>query len=186
MDYATLTDNNGRKADFRNVVLIMTSNAGAKELGKTMVGFQGETLSGAVTVAVEKLFSPEFRNRLDAIVTFKNLDEGVVARIVRKMIGEFSQQLGQKNVTLHISPAAIAWVARRGFSQIFGAREVSRLVQEKIKNPFVDEVLFGRLKSGGAASIGVSGDELVIRVKEEKQEKGRKAKSPAKRSNPSS
>ena len=182
MDYATLTDNSGRKADFRNVVLIMTSNAGAKELGKAMVGFQGETLSGAVTVAVEKLFSPEFRNRLDAIVTFKNLDEAVVARIVRKMIGEFSMQLEQKKVALHVSPAAIAWVARRGFSQIFGAREVARLVQEKIKNPFVDEVLFGRLKSGGAASIEVSGDELVIRVEDEKQEKGQKAKSPAKHS----
>jgi ATP-dependent Clp protease ATP-binding subunit ClpA len=186
MDYATLTDNSGRKADFRSVVLIMTSNAGAKELGRAMVGFQGETLSGAVTVAVEKLFSPEFRNRLDAIVTFKNLDEAVVARIVRKMIGEFSLQLGQKKVALHVSPAAIAWVARRGFSQIFGAREVARLVQEKIKNPFVDEVLFGRLKSGGAASIEVSKDELVIRVEDEKPGKGRKAKSPAKHSGPSS
>ncbi|HEX7502133.1 MAG TPA: ATP-dependent Clp protease ATP-binding subunit ClpA, partial [Acidobacteriota bacterium] len=175
MDYATLTDNSGRKADFRSVVLIMTSNAGAKELGRAMVGFQGETLSGAVTVAVEKLFSPEFRNRLDAIVTFKNLDETVVARIVRKMIGEFSLQLEQKKVSLHVSPAAIAWVARRGFSQIFGAREVARLVQEKIKNPFVDEVLFGRLKSGGKAGIEVSGDELVIRVEDEKQGKSKKA-----------
>jgi len=180
MDYATLTDNSGRKADFRSVVLIMTSNAGAKELGKAMVGFQGEPLSGAVTIAVEKLFSPEFRNRLDAIVTFKNLDEAVVARIVRKMIGEFSQQLEQKKVALRVSPAAIAWVARRGFSQIFGAREVARLVQEKIKNPFVDEVLFGRLKSGGAASIEVSKDELVIRVEDEKQVKSKKAKGKSK------
>jgi ATP-dependent Clp protease ATP-binding subunit ClpA len=174
MDYATLTDNSGRKADFRSVVLIMTSNAGAKELGKAAVGFQGETLTGAVTVAVEKLFSPEFRNRLDAIVTFKNLDEAMVARIVRKMIGEFSLQLKEKKVALHVSPAAIAWVARRGFSQIFGAREVARLVQEKIKNPFVDEVLFGRLKSGGAARIEVSKDELTIKVVEEKQGKGKK------------
>ena len=163
MDYATLTDNSGRKADFRNVVLIMTSNAGAKELGKAVVGFQGEPLSGAVTVAVEKLFSPEFRNRLDAVVTFNNLDEAVVARIVKKMIGEFSAQLAEKKVALHVSPAA-TWVARRGFSQIFGAREVARLVQEKIKNPFVDEVLFGRLKNGGTARIAIRNDELRIKV----------------------
>jgi ATP-dependent Clp protease ATP-binding subunit ClpA len=175
MDYATLTDNSGRKADFRSVVLIMTSNAGAKELGKAMVGFQGETLSASVTTAVEKLFSPEFRNRLDATVTFRNLDETVVARIVDRMIGEFSRQLEEKNVTLSVSPAAVEWLARRGFSRIFGAREVARLVQEKIKNPFVDEVLFGRLKTGGAARIEVSGDDLVIQV-----EPAKKAKAPGK------
>ena len=164
MDYATLTDNSGRKADFRNLVLIMTSNAGAKELGKAVVGFQGEPVSAAVTVAVEKLFSPEFRNRLDAIVTFRHLDEAVVTRIVKKMIAEFSLQLKEKNVALHVSSAAAAWLAKRGFSRIFGAREVARLVQEKIKNPFVDEVLFGRLKSGGKARIEVNKDELVIKV----------------------
>jgi len=180
MDYATLTDNSGRKADFRNLVLIMTSNAGAKELGKPAVGFQGEPLSGAVTIAVEKLFSPEFRNRLDAIVTFRHLDEAVVARIVRKMIREFSQQLKEKKVALQVSPAAVAWVARRGFSPIFGAREVARLVQEKIKNPFVDEVLFGRLKSGGSARIEISKDELVIQVEEEGKGKMPKAKGKSK------
>ena len=168
MDYATLTDNSGRKADFRNLVLIMTSNAGAKELGRAAVGFQGELLSGAVTVAVEKLFAPEFRNRLDAIVTFRHLDESVVARIVKKMIAEFGRQLKEKNIALHVSTAAIAWLAKRGFSQIFGAREVARLVQEKIKNPFVDEVLFGRLKSGGKARIEVRKDELIIKVEAEK------------------
>lgn len=166
MDYATLTDNSGRKADFRNLVLIMTSNAGAKELGKAVVGFQGEPVSGAVTVALEKLFSPEFRNRLDAIVTFNHLDEAVVARIVKKMIAEFCRQLEEKNVALRVSPAATAWLAKRGFSQIFGAREVARLVQERIKNPFVDEVLFGRLKSGGRARIEVKRDELVIKIEE--------------------
>jgi ATP-dependent Clp protease ATP-binding subunit ClpA len=180
MDYATLTDNSGRKADFRSVVLIMTSNAGAKELGKAVVGFQGETLSGAVTMAVEKLFSPEFRNRLDAIVTFKNLDEAVVARIVAKMIAEFSLQLEEKKVALHVSPAAVDWVARRGFSQIFGAREVARLVQEKIKNPFVDEVLFGRLKSGGTARIEVVEGELAIRIEDVDRGKKRRAKGKSK------
>jgi ATP-dependent Clp protease ATP-binding subunit ClpA len=180
MDYATLTDNSGRKADFRSVVLIMTSNAGAKELGKAVVGFQGQTLSGAVTLAVEKLFSPEFRNRLDAIVTFKNLDEDVVARIVAKMIAEFSLQLEEKKVALHVSPAAINWVARRGFSQIFGAREVARLVQEKIKNPFVDEVLFGRLKNGGKARIEVVEGELAIRIEDVDRGTKRKTKGKSK------
>jgi len=164
MDYATLTDNSGRKADFRNVVLIMTSNAGAKEIGRTMVGFSDAVVSGAVTVAVEKLFSPEFRNRLDAIVTFSHLDEAVVTRIVKKMIDEFAVQLAAKKVTLKVSPACYHWLAKRGFSPVFGAREVGRLVQEKIKNHFVDEVLFGRLKKGGTARIAIRNDELVIKV----------------------
>ncbi|MCU0275492.1 MAG: ATP-dependent Clp protease ATP-binding subunit ClpA [Acidobacteria bacterium] len=176
MDYATLTDNSGRKADFRNVVLIMTSNAGAKELGRAAVGFQNEPVSGAVAMALEKLFSPEFRNRLDAVITFRNLDEAVVARIVARMLGEFSQQLKEKGVALRVSPAAVAWVARRGFSRIFGAREVSRLVQEKIKNPFVDEVLFGRLRDGGLARIDVVKDELAIKIADRGQGKRRKAK----------
>ncbi len=164
MDYATLTDNSGRKADFRNVVLIMTSNAGAKEIGKTMVGFSGTASGGAVTVALEKLFSPEFRNRLDAIVTFNHLDETVVTRIVKKMIAEFSDQLALKKVVLKVSPPCFLWLARRGFSQVFGAREVGRLIQDKIKNPFVDDVLFGRLKKGGTVRISICKDELVIRV----------------------
>jgi ATP-dependent Clp protease ATP-binding subunit ClpA len=184
MDYATLTDNSGRKADFRNLVLIMTSNAGAKELGKAVVGFQGEAVSGTVAVAVEKIFSPEFRNRLDAIVTFNHLDEAVVNLIVKKMTAEFSRQLEGKNVALHVSSLATSWLAKRGFSQIFGAREVARLIQEKIKNPFVDEVLFGRLKSGGTARVEVRKDELVIEVDEEKSDKkpGSKAKSKNKKS----
>ena len=164
MDYATLTDSSGRKADFRNVVLIMTSNAGAKEIGKTMVGFSNEVVSGAVTVAVEKLFSPEFRNRLDAIITFNHLDVSVVTSIVKKMIGEFSVQLAAKKITLKVSPACYLWLAKHGFSQVFGAREVARLIQAKIKNPFVDEVLFGRLKKGGTARIAIRNDEVVIKV----------------------
>jgi ATP-dependent Clp protease ATP-binding subunit ClpA len=164
MDYATLTDNSGRKADFRNVVLIMTSNAGAKEIGKTMVGFSNEVVSGAVTAAVEKLFSPEFRNRLDAIVNFNHLDVSVVTRIVKKMLGEFSAQLAAKKVTLNVSPACYLWLAKRGFSQVFGAREVARLIQEKIKNHFVDAILFGRLKKGGTARIAIRNDEVVIKV----------------------
>ncbi len=162
MDYATLTDNSGRKADFRNVVLIMTSNAGAKEIGRAPVGFSGTAAGGAVSAAVEKFFSPEFRNRLDAIVTFNHLDETVVTRIVKKMLTEFGAQLALKKVTLKVSPACTLWLARRGFSMVFGAREVRRLIQEKIKNPFVDDVLFGRLKNGGTARIDVRNGEIVI------------------------
>jgi ATP-dependent Clp protease ATP-binding subunit ClpA len=169
MDYATLTDNSGRKADFRNVVLIMTSNAGAKEIGRTMVGFSGIAVSGAVTAAVEKLFAPEFRNRLDAVVTFNHLNEKVVTRIVKKMLGEFRAQLEAKKVTLKISPACYVWLARRGFSQVFGAREVARLIQEKIKNPFVDDVLFGRLKKGGTAGIAIRNDDVVINIEPPKK-----------------
>lgn len=174
MDYATLTDNSGRKADFRNLVLIMTSNAGAKELGKAVVGFQGEPVSGTVAAAVEKLFAPEFRNRLDSIVTFNHLNETVVKRIVTKMIAEFRLQLKEKHVVLNVSKIAISWLAKHGFSQIFGAREVARLIQEKIKNPFVDEVLFGRLKSGGTAWIEVGKNELVIKVDDGKKSKGKR------------
>ncbi len=175
MDYATLTDNSGRKADFRNIVMIMTSNAGAKELGRPAMGFQGKPLSGTVTQAVERLFSPEFRNRLDAVITFRNLDETLVARIVRRMIGEFGRQLKEKGVTLRVSPAAVAWLARRGYSRVFGAREVARLVQEKIKNPFVDEVLFGGLKDGGQVRVEVVGDQLAIRIEAENKGKSRGA-----------
>ncbi len=180
MDYATLTDNSGRKADFRNIVLIMTSNAGAKELGRPAMGFQGKPLSGTVTQAVERLFSPEFRNRLDAVITFRNLDEALVARIVRRMIGEFVRQLKEKGVTLRVSPAAVAWLARRGYSRVFGAREVARLVQDKIKNPFVDEVLFGRLQDGGRARIEVAGEELAIQIEAESKGKRQRAKGKSK------
>ena len=166
MDYATLTDNSGRRADFRNVVLIMTSNAGAKELGRPAPGFRGEPARGSVTRAVERIFSPEFRNRLDAVITFRHLDVERVALIVRRMIDEFAGQLREKGVELSVSAAAVNWLARRGFSRVFGAREVSRLVQEKVKNPFVDEVLFGRLRGGGSARIDESGDELAIEVTE--------------------
>ncbi len=164
MDYATLTDNGGRRADFRNVVLIMTSNAGAKELGRTAPGFRGEPARGSVTQAVERIFSPEFRNRLDAVISFRHLDVERVALIVRRMADEFAGQLREKGVALRVTPAAVQWLARRGFSRVFGAREVSRLVQEKVKNPFVDEVLFGRLRGGGSARIDVAGDELAIKV----------------------
>ncbi|MCL2557326.1 MAG: ATP-dependent Clp protease ATP-binding subunit ClpA [Treponema sp.] len=152
MDYATLTDNQGRKADFRNVVFIMTSNAGAREIGRELIGF-GERAQGesAVDDAVEKTFTPEFRNRLDAVVRFSHLSREIMASIVRKELALFSSQLAEKRVSLEVTDACVDALARDGYSREFGARNVGRIIEEKIKGFFVDEVLFGRLCSGGSA-----------------------------------
>ena len=165
MDYATLTDNNGKKADFRNVVLIMTSNAGARELGKPLVGF-GERLvrEDALHDAVERTFAPEFRNRLDAVVRFNNLEHDIVLQIVDKAIRLFQAELAVKNVTLEVTPACRDWLARTGYSEEFGAREIARLVSSRIKDFFVDEILFGRLAAGGKARADMRGEDVVIEV----------------------
>jgi ATP-dependent Clp protease ATP-binding subunit ClpA len=165
MDYSTLTDNNGRKADFRNAVLIMTSNAGAREIGKPLLGF-GERVNdeSAIDDAVEKLFSPEFRNRLDSVVAFSHLSPDVMQDIVRKEIAVFKEQLAAKNVSLDISDGAIAELACEGYSKEFGARNVGRLIEDKIKSRFVDEVLFGALANGGIASVDCRGGEYAVNV----------------------
>lgn len=165
MDYATLTDNNGRKADFRNVIIIMTSNAGARDIGRSEIGFGQRRISHkAVTDAVKKIFAPEFRNRLDAVVTFSNLTKSVVVDIVKKQIQEFSARLAEKKVTLDMTPQALDWLAGKGYSDEFGAREISRLIQEKLKDFFVNEVLFGRLANGGSVAADVEADDLVLKV----------------------
>jgi ATP-dependent Clp protease ATP-binding subunit ClpA len=152
MDYATLTDNNGRKADFRNVVLIMTSNAGAREIGKSLIGF-GERIidESAVGGAVERIFTPEFRNRLDAVVKFSHLSREVMRSIVKKEVDLFKTQLEEKRVRLELTDACLDHLAEEGYSREFGARNVGRLVEDKIKSFFVDEVLFGSLSDGGSA-----------------------------------
>ena len=165
MDYATLTDNNGKKADFRNVIIIMTSNAGAREVGKSLIGFGGrEITENAIGGAVEKAFSPEFRNRLDGIITFKRLPEEVILRIVDKEIDLFRQQLAEKNVELEVTGSCREYLARKGYSYEFGARNIARLVQDEIKSFFVDEVLFGRLTGGGKAVADIEGDAVKIEV----------------------
>ncbi|MDR2553601.1 MAG: ATP-dependent Clp protease ATP-binding subunit ClpA [Treponema sp.] len=152
MDYATLTDNNGRKADFRNIVLIMTSNAGARDIGKNLIGF-GDRVNdeSAVDGAVEKIFTPEFRNRLDAVVRFGHLSMEIMISIIHKELDAFRRQLEEKNITLEVTEACVNQLARDGYSRDFGARNAGRLVEEKIKTFFVDEVLFGALCEGGAA-----------------------------------
>ncbi|MDR3335384.1 MAG: ATP-dependent Clp protease ATP-binding subunit ClpA [Treponema sp.] len=165
MDYATLTDNNGRKADFRNVVFIMTSNAGARDIGKSLIGF-GERIvdESAVNGAVEKAFTPEFRNRLDVVVRFGHLSQEIMVSIVRKELESFKEQLAEKGVHLDISEACVDQLAEDGYSREFGARNVGRVIEERIKSFFVDEVLFGSLSEGGAAQADWQDGEYRIRV----------------------
>ncbi|MFP4377656.1 MAG: ATP-dependent Clp protease ATP-binding subunit ClpA [Spirochaetales bacterium] len=163
MDYATLTDNQGRKADFRNVILIMTSNAGARDIGKPRIGFGGtKVTTEAVDTAVGRFFAPEFRNRLDKVVIFNKLGNEIIENIVRKEIGEFADQLAEKNITLEVTDRCVTWLAKKGFSDEFGARNIARLVEEKIKGYFVDAVLFGELQDGGHATADVLADDVVI------------------------
>ncbi len=165
MDYATLTDNQGRKADFRNVVLIMTSNAGARDIGKPMIGFGERAFTeAAIDDAIQKAFTPEFRNRLDAVVRFGRLPEPVIERIVVKALDDFRVQLTEKKVSLETTEACVKKLSELGYSDEFGARNVNRIIEDKVKTWFVDEVLFGRLKDGGAAKADVKDGEIVIDV----------------------
>ncbi|OQX28597.1 MAG: ATP-dependent Clp protease ATP-binding subunit ClpA, partial [Spirochaeta sp. LUC14_002_19_P3] len=153
----------GRKADFRNVVVIMTSNAGAREIGKQRIGFgSGEVDFTALDDAVQRIFSPEFRNRLDRVVRFSHLDVGIVENIVRKELEQFRAMLSPKGIALEVTDAAVNWIAAQGHSTEFGARNIARLVEEKIKAFFVDEVLFGSLGSGGKAVAELMDNDIRI------------------------
>ncbi len=158
MDHATLTDNNGRKSDFRNVILLMTSNAGAREMSGNAIGFKAgveEDRGLRGLAAVEKLFSPEFRNRLDAIVTFHSLTQDIMEQIVDKFMAELGVQLAAKNVTLELTPEARSWLAKKGFDPAFGARPLGRLIQKEVKDRLADRILFGELAAGGAVHVGL-------------------------------
>jgi ATP-dependent Clp protease ATP-binding subunit ClpA len=162
MDHATLTDNNGKKADFRNVILIMTTNAGARELSAKGIGFSGETGRGTGRGAIERTFSPEFRNRLDAIVSFAALGFDSIQRVVEKFVRELEWQLVEKKVTLDLTDEARSWLAKKGYDKLLGARPMTRLIQEKVKAPLAELILFGPLAQGGTATIEVKDNELVI------------------------
>jgi ATP-dependent Clp protease ATP-binding subunit ClpA len=165
MDYATLTDNNGRKSDFRNIILIMTSNAGARDIGRDLIGFGDYKITEeAITDAVEKTFSPEFRNRLDKIISFNKLDMDIILKIVDKEVSEFTSMLEEKNVTLNVTDGCRNWIAEHGYSYEFGARNIARMVEDKIKNYFVDEILFGKLKNGGDVIADIENDDIKITV----------------------
>ncbi|MEM7675741.1 MAG: AAA family ATPase, partial [Myxococcota bacterium] len=147
-----------RKADFRNVVLIMTSNAGAREIAANKIGFRRDDETPDSNKALERTFSPEFRNRLDAIIQFAQLPEEVILMVVDKFINELDVVLAEKKVTIDLSPAARTWLAERGYSRQYGARPMGRIIQEHIKRPLADEVLFGRLTNGGHVEVDVTGE----------------------------
>src|SRR5713226_61750 len=153
MDHATLTDNNGRKADFRNIVLIMTTNAGAREMSRASMGFGARSNAGKGKEAIEKMFSPEFRNRLDAMIVFNSLSMEIIERVVDKFIIELDQQLNEKKVFLQLTPNARRWLAERGYDPAFGARPMARLIQNEIKRVLADEILFGKLQNGGKVEV---------------------------------
>ncbi len=171
MDYATLTDNNGRKADFRNVILIMTSNVGAQELAKGNIGFAGDitneksqdgSKSTLVSKEVKSTFSPEFRNRLDAIIAFNQLDTATMEQVVDKFISELEVQLSEKKVTLMLSGKARSWLAEKGHDPAYGARPLWRLIQKEIRQPLADELLFGRLEKGGIVHIRLEDEKIIF------------------------
>jgi len=158
MDHGTLTDNNGRKADFRNVVLVMTTNAGAQEMSRASIGFTAQDHTSDGMAMIKKIFTPEFRNRLDAIIQFAALDELSVKRVVDKLVVELEAKLGSNNVTLELESDARDWIAARGYDPKMGARPMARVIQEHIKRPLAEELLFGSLADGGHVVISVGKD----------------------------
>ena len=159
MDNGQLTDTNGKKIDFRNVIVIMTTNAGASDAAKNAIGFAGGKRHDEADTAIKKLFTPEFRNRLDAIVSFAGLSPAIINRIVEKFVMQLEVQLADRNVTFELTDAATEWLAKRGFDDEMGARPLSRVIQENVKKPIADEILFGALKNGGIVKVDVSGDD---------------------------
>ncbi|THF54155.1 ATP-dependent Clp protease ATP-binding subunit ClpA [Allorhizobium terrae] len=156
MDHGSLTDHNGKKIDFRNVILIMTTNAGASEMAKSAIGFGSSKRSGEDEEAINRLFTPEFRNRLDAIIPFTPLPSEVIHKVVQKFVMQLEAQLSDRGVTFELSPEAVAWLATKGYDEKMGARPLGRVIQEHIKKPLANEILFGKLKKGGLVKVGVA------------------------------
>lgn len=161
MDHGTLTDNNGRKADFRNVVIIMTTNAGAEALSRTQIGFTKSEIRGDETTEIKRLFTPEFRNRLDSIISFSPLDKEIILRVVDKFLMQLEEQLQEKKVEVVFTDALKNYLANAGFDPLMGARPMSRLIQDTIRSALADELLFGRLSGGGKVIVTVNQDEKV-------------------------
>ena len=170
MDHGTLTDNNGRKADFRNVIIIMTTNAGAEQMSRPSIGFSHQDHSTDGMEAIKRTFNPEFRNRLDVIIQFKSLDADTISHVVDKFIIELEAQLQEKNVSLEIKEPAREWLALHGFDPKMGARPMARTIQEHIKKPLAEELLFGKLAKGGSIRINVKDDKLVFDIEENANE----------------
>ena len=167
MDHGSLTDNNGRKADFKNVVLVMTTNAGAQEMSRSSIGFQTQDHSTDGLEVLKKMFTPEFRNRLDGIIPFGPLDRTVIKTVVDKFLVEIQVQLDEKKDLLDVTDAARVWLGERGYDEMLGARPMQRLIQDKIKKPLAEDILFGKLSKGGVVRVDVDEDELVLLIEEE-------------------
>ena len=164
MDHGKLTDHNGRQVDFRNVILVMTSNAGASDASKHAIGFGRDKREGEDTAAIERLFTPEFRNRLDAVIRFAALPRDVVMRVVEKFVLQLEAQLIDRDVHIDLTPEATAWLAEKGYDEAMGARPLARVIQEHIKKPLAEELLFGRLTKGGAVRVRVEDDRIVLDI----------------------
>ena len=182
MDYGRLTDHNGKNIDFRNVVLIMTTNAGAAEMAKSAIGFGRAEREGEDDEAIKRMFTPEFRNRLDATIAFSGLSHEIVSHVVDKFIDELKAQLADQRVTIDMSDAARAWIAERGFDKQNGARPLARFIQEHVKKPLADELLFGRLAKGGRVTVDHDGAKLTFEFADgpppKKKRKGRSRRKP--------
>ncbi|OWJ79979.1 ATP-dependent Clp protease ATP-binding subunit ClpA [Haematobacter genomosp. 1] len=166
MDHGKLTDHNGRQVDFRNVILIMTSNAGASEQAKAAIGFNRDRREGEDTAAIERTFTPEFRNRLDAVISFAPLPREVILQVVEKFVLQLEAQLMDRGVHIELTPAAADWLAEKGYDDKMGARPLGRVIQEHIKKPLAEELLFGRLAKGGVVKIAVKDDTIALEIEE--------------------
>jgi len=162
MDYGKLTDHNGKTIDFRNVILIMTTNAGAADLAKHAIGFERTKREGDDEEAINRMFTPEFRNRLDSIIGFKNLTPDIVNRVVDKFVMQLEEQLADRNVTIVLDDEARSWLATKGYDEKFGARPLARVIQEHIKKPLSEELLFGKLASGGTVKVTMNEGKLAF------------------------
>jgi ATP-dependent Clp protease ATP-binding subunit ClpA len=176
MDHATLTDNNGKKADFRNVILMMTSNAGTREMSQQTIGFgdvNNDTASKG-KMAIERMFSPEFRNRLDETIHFNSLDVETMEKVVDKFMLELNGQLAAKKIMLAISDEVRTWLAEKGYDPQFGARPLARVIQTEIKDALSDQILFGTMQKGGEVHIDLADDKLVFDYREKTHRESRK------------
>ena len=180
MDHGKLTDHNGKSIDFRNVILIMTTNAGAAEMAKPAIGFERSERSGDDTEAIERMFTPEFRNRLDSIITFTSLSPDVVSRVVDKFIIELETQLEDRNVIIELTDIAREWLAKKGYDKLFGARPLSRVIQEHIKKPLAEELLFGKLADGGIVRVDVEDGKAIFDYPDPAPKKPKKPGKPSK------
>jgi ATP-dependent Clp protease ATP-binding subunit ClpA len=176
MDHGVLTDSNGKKVDFRNVILIMTTNAGASDAQRQSIGFGRDKVQGEEEAALKRLFTPEFRNRLDAVVAFKPLTPEIIRQVVQKFVLQMEVQLADRNVTISLSDDAADWLAKNGFDELYGARPLARVIQEHIKKPLADDILFGRLVRGGHVRVVLENGKITFEIEPNPEKPGKATK----------